>query len=474
MRANMITGKLEKGLCYIEKRIAITSFCVRSAINSVNMIKLFNYLLILNVFWSGFVLFASPFEFYVGYIFIMAFLTMYVFHYHNIGINSKFLITLIAITFFSLVNVYLENTTLVLMGKQALGILVTGVAYYLLIKINKYEIDKLFRIYLRIAFVVASIGIFQEFSFLVGFENGYDYSTIIPKWGFTATTMGALRVNSILPEPSHFAISMAPAFFVSLLSVLRNSSLYLSKKASLLVIISYVLTFSAVAYIAIIISFLLIYSNAKKIRHLLFAAIILFSSIFLSYRYIPEIRIRVDDTLGVATGSIDIATANMSTFTLVSNAFVAYDSFKNSPLFGRGLGSHPISYDKFASSGSSDVIFLEGALQLNKDDANSLFLRLTSETGLFGIIVALYFLFKFRLKNSDNENLQIISNAIFTIFTISLLRQGHYFYNGFFFFVWLYYFAYRIYNGPQYARRLNKLYLRDRRRTFTVRPKHCG
>ena len=308
----------------------------------------------------------------------------------------------------------------------------------------------------------------------MGFENGYDYSTIIPKWGFTATTLGVLRLNSILPEPSHFAISMAPAFFVSLLSVLRNSSLYLSKKASLLVIISYVLTFSAVAYIAIIISFLLIYSNVKRIRHLSFAAIILFSSIFLSYRYIPEIRRRVDDTLGVATGSIDVANTNMSTYTLASNAFVAYDSFRNSPLFGRGLGSHPISYDKFTPIVYGDVIYRLDVIKLNKDDANSLFLRLISETGLFGIIVALYFLFKFRLKNSDNENLQVISNAIITIFIISFLRQGHYFYNGFFFFVWLYYFAYRIYNGSQYARRPNKLYLRDRKRTFTVRPKHCG
>ncbi len=468
--------KREKGLCYIEKRIAIISFCVRSVINSVNMINLFNYLLVLNVFLGGFVLFASPFEFYVGYIFILAFLTMYVFHYHNIGINSKFLITLIAVTFFSLVNVYLENTTLALMGKQALGILVTGVAYYLLIKINKYEIDKLFRIYLRIAFIVASIGIFQEFSFLVGFERyGYDYSVIISKWAFSATTLGVLRVNSILPEPSHFAISMAPALFVSLLSVLKNNSFYLNKKGSMLVIISYVLTFSAVGYVAIIISVLLIYSNAKKIRHLLFAAIIIFSSIFLTYRYIPEIRIRVEDTLGVATGSIDVAASNVSTMTLASNAFVAYDSFKNSPLFGRGLGSHPISYDKFAPIVYGDVIYRTvDAVVLNKDDANSLFLRLASETGLFGIIVALYFLFKFRLKNSDNENLQIISNAIFTIFIISLLRQGHYFYNGFFFFVWLYYFAYRIYNGPQYAHRLNKLYLRDRKRTFTVRPKHYG
>ncbi len=59
------------------------------------MTKLFNYLLILNVFLGGFVLFSSPFEFYVGYIFIISFLMMYMLHPNKICINLKFMIILI-------------------------------------------------------------------------------------------------------------------------------------------------------------------------------------------------------------------------------------------------------------------------------------------------------------------------------------------------------------------------------------------
>ena len=80
---------------------------------------------------------------------------------------------------------------------------------------------------------------------------------------------------------------------------------------------------------------------------------------------------------------------------------------------------------------------------LNVDDANSLFLRLLSETGLFGIIVFFYFLFKSHLlkKRDKSKYLWIISNAILALFLIKLIRSGHYFVNGFFFFFWLYYFS---------------------------------
>ncbi|MFA5393573.1 MAG: O-antigen ligase family protein [Candidatus Ratteibacteria bacterium] len=334
------------------------------------------------------------------------------------------------------------------MAKQVLGILITGFAYYLLIKINKYDVNKLFKIYLRIALIVAIIGIFQEFSFLVGFKAGYDYSYLIPKWWLAKTTFGMLRVNSIFMEPSHFAFAMAPALFVSLITISKNNSFYLSKKTSILLIISVILTFSAVAYIAILISLFLIYFKVKKPRYLLLAVILIPVCIYTAYRYVPDIRMRFDDTLRVATGAKQPGEVNLSTYALASNALVAYKSFVSNPLFGRGLGSHPVSYDKeFPYSGILGGFGQEYAPIVNKEDANSLFLRLASETGLFGMIVVLCFVFKFRLKNRGNENISIISNAIFTMFMIQLLRQGHYFYNGLFFFVWLYYFAYKIHNS---------------------------
>lgn len=413
------------------------------------MITLFNYLLIFNVFAGGFVLFYSPFEFYLGYIFIISFLILYILRYRNITINWNFLIIVLVLTVSSCVNVYLGKDTIFLMTKQVLGILITGTAYYLLIKVNNYEIDKLFRIYLRIALIVAIIGIFQEFSFLIGFRSGYDYSWLIEKWRFVPATGGMLRVNSIFMEPTHFATSMAPAFFVSLLNILRKDSSYSSLKrlGSSIVIISYILTFSPIVYVALLISLLLIYYDKRKIK-LIYIALFMVIFIYIGYCYMPEIRMRVDDTIGVVTGS-KLTASHLTVYAYVSNAFVAFKSFISSPLFGRGLGSHPISYDEFIGTDVSNVFWwAEGYTGVNKYDANSLFLRLVSETGLFGIIVVFYFIFKFFVKSSDNKNLQIINNAIFILFVVQLLRQGHYFYNGLFFFVWMYYFAYKIYNKP--------------------------
>ena len=116
---------------------------IRGVFHKRQMVKLFNYLLVLNVFLGGFVLFVSPFEFYAGYIFVVLFLMVYALYYDYVGINYKFLLFLSVLTVFSLVNVYLNNTTILLISKQLIGILITGSAYYLLIKVNKCDIENI-------------------------------------------------------------------------------------------------------------------------------------------------------------------------------------------------------------------------------------------------------------------------------------------------------------------------------------------
>ena len=417
------------------------------------MTNIFNYLLIFNVFAGAFVLFYSPFDFYLGYVFIIFFLIFYFLRYRKFDINFTFLLILIWLTNFSLINVFFGNDTLHLMMKQVLGISITGSAYYLLVKVNKYEIEKLFKIYLRIAFVVAFIGIIQECSYLLDFKYGYDYSWIIPRWRIVPTAWGMLRVNSIFYEPSHLAISMAPAFFVSLIAFSKNDTFNLSRKASILIILCYILTFSAIAYIAIVISLLFVCYNVKENKYMLLIMLVITIFICIVALYIPEINMRVEACVGVATGKIENVYKHLSVYALVSNAFVSFKSFMSSPIFGHGLGSHPISYYKFIHPGNllwkidSSGIYTG----TNSYDAGSLFLRLVSETGVFGVIVVFYFIFKFFIKSSVNKNLQIINNSIFVLFIAQLLRMGHYFYNGLFFFVWLYYFSYKIANKHKLA-----------------------
>ena len=412
------------------------------------MVSLFSWLLIFNIFAGGFVLFVVPFEFSVSYISVSLFLIYHIYRYRSICINRNFLIVLMVLASFSLINIYFGKNTFFFMTKQLLGISLTALAYYSLIKINNYDIDKLFKIYLRLALIVASIGIFQEFSRLINFKIGYDYSFFIPKWYLEQTTWGPLiRINSICLEPSHFGIVMSPASFVALFSILGNKSFYYGKVASAVILLSMILTFSGVAYIALLLSLLLFLRiGIKKLRYLPILLIPLF--VYSAYYFIPEIRLRLNDTVAVITGKHKPIDINLSTYALATNSFVAYKAFRESPLFGHGLGSHPVSYDKFLYSlDKTDGFWKNMVDSPNRMDAGSLFLRLISETGFLGIAVIFYFIFRFYVKRGNKSNIKIMNDAVFILLILQLLRQGHYFYNGLFFFVWLYYFSYKIHKG---------------------------
>lgn len=368
---------------------------------------------------------------------MVLFLSFYILYYHKLVINIKFMIILSAFMFLSFFNLFLDNISLFLLLKQIIGFIFNGLVYYLLIKINRYNIDRLFRTYLNLAFTIALIGIFQEISFLCGFTYGYDYTYFLPNFRLGGTVMGLLRVSSILPEPSHFGAAMAPAAFVSVLSIFKRENIFISKKKSFLILISFLLSFSIVSYCGIVFAIILIMLNYKRIKLIVTGTIIISAFAVASYS-LPMIRMRVDDTIAVFSGKKPMHEANLSTFAVCSNGFIAYKSFMNNPLIGSGLGSHPLSYDRYLEN----VDPAKTLVGLNKKDASGLFLRLISETGILGVSLFIYFIFRFYVSRTRDDYLWIISNSIICLIVLNLLRQGNYFYNGFMFFVWAYYWTY--------------------------------
>ncbi|MDD5131468.1 MAG: hypothetical protein PHH44_02285 [bacterium] len=402
------------------------------------MVNLFNYLLISNVFTGGFILFKAGFEFYLGYIFMLAFLFFYFIRYGQPYFSRVFVYSLVLILAVSAVNVWLGNNSWMLLIKQLLGFLLNGLVYYLLIKINKEDLDKLFRIYLKMAVIVAAIGIFQEVSYLLGFTYGYDYSYLVQKMQLTQRIWGMFPVASIFPEPAHFGAAMIPAVFVSLLALIGKENGFISKKAAVLVLVSVLLSFSLISYIGIALTLILLILNLARPKVAAICLITLLVIMYLPYHYIHNIKIRVDDTAAVIAHKIPMEDANVSTFALCSNAVVAYRSLLHNPVFGSGLGSHKISYDSYGTGVINPYHIL-----LNREDAGSLFLRLVSETGLLGIAAFFYFLFRFYVSRKKNGHYWIISNAILCLVALNLIRMGNYFYSGFIFFIWLYYFAHQ-------------------------------
>jgi hypothetical protein len=170
-----------------------------------------------------------------------------------------------------------------------------------------------------------------------------------------------------------------------------------------------------------------------------------------------EFQVRVDDTLEMFRtddGVVDVkkmSKVNSSTFALYTNYIIAKESFQRNPLFGSGLGSHPINYDiTFAKYFPAD--FAERFGSFNKFDANSLFLRLMSETGIFGLFMLFLFLFRFfmgkkHMGSPQLREMNIVNQGIFILIIVRLIRTGSYFGNGFFLFIFMYYYTNRIAKG---------------------------
>ena len=67
----------------------------------------------------------------------------------------------------------------------------------------------------------------------------------------------------------------------------------------------------------------------------------------------------------------------------------------------------------------------------NSKDANSLLLRIISETGLLGLFFLIFILFSGIFTMNTLNNLEyIVSVSLLLIIILSLIRQGNYFLNG--------------------------------------------
>lgn len=404
------------------------------------MIKLFNYILISNIFTGAFVFYNGYVDLYAGYIFMAVFLLAFIFFYQKINIKRGFVYILAIVFLLSLQNVFTGNNSLPALLKIMIGFILNGITYYLLICLNGRKVDGLFRIYLQIACVVALIGIFQELSYLAGFERGYNYRSFIPRTVRPHTQFGILRVTSIMQEPAHLAAALAPALFISILNVIQRARYFMYKKLSWLIITCVLLSSSIVSFLGIIIAFVLIMVNYKRVKIIVACVLILAVLGFTAYKTLPDINWKINDTINLISGKKSLEKVNLTTFSFFSNGFIAYKSFRNNPLFGSGLGSHPLSYDRYISQViAPDKIIMV----LNREDAAALFFRLISETGLLGIFLFLYFIAKFYVSRKKDAHFWVISNAIICLFILHLFRQGNYFYNGFIFFIWLYYFTYK-------------------------------
>jgi hypothetical protein len=325
--------------------------------------------------------------------------------------------------------------------KVTMGFFLSVAFFESAIKIYDRDVSELFKFYMKSAFVVSGIGIMQVVTQRVGFSPGYNFGWLLNKWGVIYAEGGGIRMNSLFSEPSYYSSTMSPAFFVGLYNLVnRKNPMFITLRQSLVIVLAYPLTQSGVGMFGILISILLMVVNSGFLRYSFLIGPILVFGFNYAYDNNEEFRSRVDSTFEIYnTGNIYSYDIHGSSFVLYNHTHIATENFKENPIFGTGLGSHETAFDRFSLTNMSGVVDIE----FNKADANSMALRLMSETGIVGLMFfAYFFLSNWVLKGwTLKDEYWVISNACFLIIALQLLRQGNYFYCGFPFFLWLYYYT---------------------------------
>jgi hypothetical protein len=311
---------------------------------------------------------------------------------------------------------YAQGTdTPALFAKQFAGILASALYFSCLYQLAGDDVPLLFRRYVRAACFVAIAGIA-----LIFVELPFE---------------GALpRLQSFLPEPSMFALVTLPAAYYCL-DRYRSAGTH---GAALAVLgAGLLLSRSSVGYLGLLFGLGLFFA-----RSFWRAVVLVGAMAFALYAASSDFRLRLDDTVRAA-GNLTVEEANLSTFALASNTFVTARVLETHPLTGNGLGSHLLSHRSYIGDVPGVALFESMILhgrqtmdQLNAADANSLFLRLLSETGLIGLGLVIVFIARYRAAPGGEAG--AINRAVLVYFFAKLLRAGHYFSPEQFFFVFAY------------------------------------
>jgi len=352
---------------------------------------------------------------------------------NRLYVNPKHIFAIAALTVFSLMGAYYANTPVQAVVAQILGISLMSVYYFSVLTYSScsgFALSDWMELYARFAFGVALFGIlylpFQRFS-----AYGEPY-----------------RLHSIFIEPSLFIYLTLPA-------VGWYANVWLRTRRygwDLLVFgLAYVLADSSLGFLGLGLIGAFIATSRLSFWKTLGAGILGLSAFAGLMLASANFRVRVLDTF-FAVSNADVSQANLSTFAVLSNAYVTYHTFLDHPFLGVGIGGYRFQYERYIGDLSGiPKDFLD--LQVNMFDASSMFLRTLAELGIIGPLVLIAFLAVCaRVRGARYLE---IRNALLPFFIIRMGRYGAYFSTELFFFVALY-----LLNFMEYRRS------RDRQATY--------
>jgi O-antigen ligase len=320
----------------------------------------------------------------------------------------------------------------------------------------KGRLLKLMHVYYYLSFSIACFAIAQVLTFVLGgpslvlqqMLNGPTNSASLNAEVFDLLP----RAIGIFSEPATFVAFLLPAVYLSMV-VLSGKGRPLrlnSKLVALTIVTALALTFSFMAFLGVSLALVVINAGLLRKNALLSATYTVVSlvALLLIYLSVPQFQSRVA-TFALGNGSYtdyNFKSQDLSGFALISNAYVTKSSLVDSHFLGTGINTHMFSYDKYLYSffSASQVL-----LELNREDAGSLYLRLASELGLPALILLFLFMYKYKIK-SGTEQLTayaMINNASFIFILLYCARNGQYVDVTLWFFISIYYHSFKL-NKP--------------------------
>lgn len=344
---------------------------------------------------------------------------------NRLTIHRNHLLALAAIAGFSLIGARSAGTTAMAIATQIVGIGVMSI-YYLSILTNfQVTPTRWMELYVRAAFALTVLAL------------------II--WPFVTRATGDPRLRAIFSEPSYYIYVTLPAVGYCI-----NRYIFQRRYGweSLIFVVSYALADSTLGFLGLLLTALLAYAPRLKGWQMITGSVLLPLLVAALYFASFNFRYRAND-FAKAIWEQDLSGSGSSTFAFLSNIYVTSQSFLAHPLTGIGIGGYANAYDKYIGDigGTGATFKYMLSLDLNRDDANSMFLRIAAELGMPGVLALLAFLvFCARVRGQPYT---IIRNAILPYLVIRITRLGAYFTVELYFFVGLYVLNYLTYRSSR-------------------------
>lgn len=347
----------------------------------------------------------------------------------RLQINRHIMMFTLLIFFAGFLNVLIGRSDAIMLLKQLIGVMISYLFYFS--AISEQNCGRAVILAKKMSVCAAVIGIIQQIAFQLGISFIYDLRWLVPDQH--NMELIHYRSYSLYTEPSQFALILMPFTFIAVYRLTgryrHELKLDISIAESVIIILGFLFTFSSAGYAGLFFGlFLIMNEYGIGIQRLGLILLGIFGLIFL-YQTVPAFSDRLSEMAAAVLGDTS-RNIGVSPQTLIDHFRISFKDLFHTYGLGSGIGSYEIVYYQYADPSSN-------AYLVNSKDGGSLFFRLIAETGLAGTVLVFGFFYKYWSRKQ--KKCRIISMACLTYMFMKFLRFGHYFGDGTWLIIVLYY-----------------------------------